>query len=57
MANSKALMLFARPTNKGITMFGNTTTSRKGSNGSSTGSEGNKEGADMCELVIKKKKT
>ena len=33
MADSKALIDFERPTNNGITMCGNTTTSRKGSNG------------------------
>jgi hypothetical protein len=35
MAISNALMLLGRPTNKGITMWGKTTTSRKGSKGNS----------------------
>ena len=40
MAASSAAMLLARPTNSGITMCGNTTTSRRGSMGSSTLSGG-----------------
>ena len=47
MASSSALMLFGRPTNKGITMCGNTTTSRNGSKGKSKGSAGKAIGADI----------
>src|SRR5690606_41886563 len=39
MASSSARMERGRPTNRGITMCGNTTTSRKGSSGRSMGSE------------------
>ncbi len=40
IAASKALMDLSRPTNSGITMCGNTTTSRSGSSGSVMGSAG-----------------
>ncbi|MNK67521.1 hypothetical protein D3C87_868600 [compost metagenome] len=41
IASSSALMLFGRPTKSGITMWGNTTTSRSGSSGRSRASGGN----------------
>src|SRR2546425_10061630 len=42
MAASSALIDFGLPTNKGMTMCGNTTTSRNGRSGSTVGSNGNK---------------
>ncbi len=47
MASSSALMLLARPTNSGITMWGNTTTSRSGSSARSRGVEGKGVCPDM----------
>ena len=47
MAASSALMLLGRPTNSGMTMCGNTTTSRSGSSGRSIGSAGNGMCPDM----------
>src|SRR5262249_32803159 len=41
IATSRALIDLGRPTNSGITMWGNTTTSRSGSSGSVIGSAGN----------------
>ena len=41
MADSRALMLLGRPTKSGMTMCGNTTTSRNGKSGSSMGVGGN----------------
>ena len=52
MADSSALMLLGRPTNKGITMCGNTTTSRNGNKGRSMGSEGRGVCPDMVKLPI-----
>ena len=40
IAASSALMLLGRPTNRGITMWGNTTTSRRGRSGRSIGLAG-----------------
>src|SRR5258705_9938463 len=42
MAASSALIDFGLPTNRGITMWGNTTTSRSGRSGSTVGSKGSK---------------
>ena len=47
MASSRALMLLARPTNSGITICGNTTTSRKGSSGRFSSVEGKDFFADI----------
>src|SRR5690606_17233395 len=47
IASSSALMLLARPTNSGMTMCGNTTTSRKGSSGRSREEEDKGLGPDM----------
>ncbi len=51
MADSRALMLLGRPTNRGITMCGNTTTSRRGNSGRSTGVLGRGVCPDMINLV------
>ena len=48
MATSSALIDFGRPTNSGITMWGNTTTSRNGSSGSVIFSAGNTGCPDMA---------
>ena len=47
MAVSSALMLLGRPTNSGMTMWGNTTTSRSGSSGRSMGVAGRGTFPDM----------
>ena len=52
IAASKALMDLGRPTNSGITMCGNTTTSRSGSSGSVIGSEGRMGCPDMGETSL-----
>src|SRR5438045_4879150 len=47
MAASRALIDFGRPTNSGITMCGNTTTSRSGSSGRTRESAENEEVMDI----------
>jgi hypothetical protein len=47
-------MLLGRPTNKGMTMCGKTTTSRNGNKGSSRGVAGSKGCPDMVSLPVKK---
>ena len=47
MANSNALMLLGLPTKRGITIWGNTTTSRKGNSGRSRGVAGRGVCPDM----------
>ncbi len=47
IAASSALIDFGRPTNSGITMWGNTTTSRRGNSGSVIGSAGSTGCPDM----------
>ena len=52
MAISRALMLLGRPTKSGITMWGNTTTSRKGNSGRSRGVAGRGVCPDMEILKV-----
>jgi hypothetical protein len=52
MAASRALIDFGLPTNNGMTMCGNTTTSLNGNNGSWMGSEGSNKSPGMVDLQI-----
>ncbi|EKD97715.1 MAG: hypothetical protein ACD_23C00757G0001, partial [uncultured bacterium] len=52
IANSSALMLLGRPTKSGMTMWGNTTTSRRGNSGRSMGVAGRGVCPDMEILKV-----